>query len=108
MSKFTHQNILCDEIYFLITNYETILNDISFSICRGNFRHIFVNVSFVLSENKKVTQIARSDEFHRALLLKAQQLINSNLIIQIVQNLAYRGRQGRVNLKLTFDLSDIF
>ena len=57
MSKFTHQNILCDEIYFLITNYETILNDISFSICRGNFRHIFVNVSFVLSENKKVTQI---------------------------------------------------
>ena len=108
MSKFTHQNILCDEIYFLITNYETILNDISFSICRGNFRHIFVNVSFVLSENKKVTQIARSDEFHRALLLEAQHSINNNLNLTIVQNMTYRGRQGRVISEITFDLSDIY
>ena len=52
--------------------------------------------------------IARSDEFHRALLFKAQQSINNNLNHIIVQNMAYRGRQGRVNSELTFDLSDIY
>ena len=55
-----------------------------------------------------VPAIARSDEFHRALLFKAQQSINNNLNHIIVQNMAYRGRQGRVNSELTFDLSDIY
>ena len=53
-------------------------------------------------------EIANGDEFHRALLCKAQQSINNNLIILIVQNQTYRGRQGRVNSELTFDLSDIY
>ena len=55
-----------------------------------------------------MSTIARSDEFHRALLFKAQQSINNNLNHIIVQNMAYRGRQGRVNSELTFDLSDIY
>ena len=52
--------------------------------------------------------IANGDEFHRALLLEAQHSINNNLNLTIVQNMTYRGRQGRVISEITFDLSDIY
>ena len=57
---------------------------------------------------KKKNKIANGDEFHRALLLEAQHSINNNLNLTIVQNMTYRGRQGRVISEITFDLSDIY
>ena len=52
--------------------------------------------------------IARGDEFHRALLLEAQQSINNNLNHIIVQNLTYRGRQGGTISEVVLDPSDIY
>ena len=54
------------------------------------------------------TAIARGDEFHRALLLEAQQSINNNLNHIIVQNLTYRGRQGGTISEVVLDPSDIY
>ena len=62
-----------------------------------------------LCENHRVLNlIARGDEFHRALLLEAQQSINNNLNQIIVQNLTYRGRQGGTISEVVLDPSDIY
>ena len=63
---------------------------------------------FLLKLMQFCLSIANGDEFHRALLLEAQHSINNNLNLTIVQNMTYRGRQGRVISEITFDLSDIY
>ena len=86
---------------------------IQFFTKSSNFRTIFdfklrLDLHSIRFERFFKTKIADGDEFHRALLCKAQQSINNNMIILIVQNQTYRGRQGRVNSELTFDLSVIY